>query len=167
VKCNCMNFKFRELTAADYHILREMFYLSIFIPEDEDPYPLSVIDLPELSIYINGFGRGGDFGFVCENDGKPVGAIWGRVFDESSKGFGFIDDKTPELGMAVLPEYRNREIGNKLLQLFLNEAKRREYRAVSLSVDKRNPAQHLYDRAGFAVVKENDVDFLMIIYLEV
>lgn len=151
----------------DYPILREMFYLSLFVPDGEDPYPESVIDLPELSIYLNGFGKEGDFGFVCENNDQPVGAIWGRVFDESGKGFGFIDDKTPELGMAVLPEYRNKGIGNKLLQLFLNEAKRRGYRAVSLSVDKRNPAKRLYDRAGFTVVRDNNVDYIMIIYLEV
>ncbi len=156
-----MDFKFRELTAVDYPILREMFYLSLFVPEEEDPYPISVIDLPELSIYISGFGRDGDFGFVCENDGKPVGAIWGRVFDGNNKGFGFIDDKTPELGMAVIPEYRNRGIGKELLSRFLNEAKRRGYRAISLSVDKSNPAKHLYVRAGFEIYRENEGDYIM------
>jgi len=156
-----MDFKFRELTAVDYQILREMFYLSLFVPEGKDLYPKSVMDLPELSIYISGFGKDGDFGFVCEYDGKPVGAIWGRVFDEENKGFGFIDDETPELGMAVIPEYRNRGIGKELLSRFLNEAKRRGYRTVSLSVDKRNPAKHVYERAGFEIYRENEGDYVM------
>jgi ribosomal protein S18 acetylase RimI-like enzyme len=157
-----MEITYRILSASDYPILREMFYLSIFVPEGQPAYPESIIDLPGLSIYIEGFGRERDFGFVCEHDGKPVGAIWGRVFKSDKKGFGYIDEKTPELGMAVLPEYRNKGIGTDLLTRFLKEAKQRGCRSVSLSVDKRNPAKRLYERAGFTVFRENEVDFIMI-----
>jgi len=106
-----MELKYRYLSVSDYPILREMFYLSIFVPEGEPSYPESIIDLPALSIYIEGFGKEGDFGFVCEDDSEPVGAIWGRVFKSEKKGFGYIDDSTPELGMAVLPEYRKKGVG--------------------------------------------------------
>ncbi len=157
-----MELTYRYLSASDYPILRELFYLSIFVPEGEPPYPESIIDLPALSIYIEGFGKEGDFGFVCDDDGKPVGTIWGRVFKSENKGFGYIDDRTPELGMAVLPKYRNKGVGTNLLTRFLEEAKRRGHRTVSLSVDKRNPAKRLYERAGFKVFRENEVDFIMI-----
>jgi len=156
-----MNLQYRKLIADDYTALREMFYLSLFIPEGEEPYPGSVIDLPDLSKYIEEYGREGDFGFLCEDQNKVIGAIWGRLFSEENKGFGFIDENIPELGMAVIPEYRNKGIGHQLLSLFLEEAKQRGYRAVSLSVDKRNRARKLYFRAGFEVVKKSDVDYIM------
>ncbi len=156
-----MKLHFRNLIADDYPILREMFYLSLFVRGGEDPYPKSVIDLPELAKYINGFGREGDFGFLCHENTKAIGAIWGRIFDEQNKGYGFVDEHTPELGMAVIPEYRNRGIGQQLLALFLQEAKQRGHRAVSLSVDKRNRAKNLYKRAGFEIVKETEVDYVM------
>ena len=156
-----MKLHFRNLTVGDYPVLREMFYLSLFVPDGEEPHPETVIDLPELAKYIDGIGREGDFGFLCLDDTIAIGAIWGRIFDEHNRGYGFVDEQTPELGMAVIPEYRNRGIGQRLLTLFLQDAKERGHRAVSLSVDKRNRAKNLYNRAGFVIVKETEVDYVM------
>lgn len=63
----------------------------------------------------------------------------------------------------TLADYRNKGIGRKLLTRFLDAATQRGYRAISLSVDKRNRAKHLYERADFKVFKEIDVDYVMVI----
>jgi ribosomal protein S18 acetylase RimI-like enzyme len=68
-----------------------------------------------------------------------------------ARGYGYVDDDTPELSMAVLPDYRGLGIGRRLLAELLDEAAHR-YRAVSLSVATDNPARRLYERHGFVVL---------------
>lgn len=81
----------------------------------------------------------------------PVGAAWLRLFKSSNKGFGYVNDETPELTIAVLPDYRSQGIGSQLLtQLF--ETAQLCYSAVSLSVSPDNPALRLYRRFGFEVM---------------
>jgi ribosomal protein S18 acetylase RimI-like enzyme len=58
---------------------------------------------------------------------------------------------TPELSIAVRPEYRGCGVGTRLLEQLLVAADR-EYDAVSLSVSDGNPAVSLYRRAGFMCV---------------
>jgi ribosomal protein S18 acetylase RimI-like enzyme len=80
---------------------------------------------------------------VQEN--KIVGAAWTRVIP----AFGHIDDETPELAISVLPEYRNKGIGTKLLKGLFERLAEQGYRQTSLSVQKENPAFHLYQRMGY------------------
>ncbi|MEW6210204.1 MAG: N-acetyltransferase, partial [Acidobacteriota bacterium] len=67
-----------------------------------------------------------------------------------NKGCGYVDDATPELSIAVAPEYRRRGVGTQLLILLLSKA-RGQYRAVSLSVLSDDPAVRWYQRLGFEV----------------
>jgi ribosomal protein S18 acetylase RimI-like enzyme len=55
----------------------------------------------------------------------------------------------PELSIGVAAEARGRGVGSALLDALLTLARERGYRAVSLSVDRRNPARRLYERKGF------------------
>jgi ribosomal protein S18 acetylase RimI-like enzyme len=71
------------------------------------------------------------------------------------RGFAYVDDETPELAVAVLPEYRGKGIGTALLMRHL-EAAAGLYRALSLSVSPRNPAKRLYERLGFEIVATGD-----------
>lgn len=94
-------------------------------------------------------------GFVALDvgGGEPVGAAWLRLLKGDERGYGYVDDETPELGMAVLPEHRGRGIGSALLRRLLESAAA-AYRSVCLSVSADNPAVRLYERAGFERVCE-------------
>ncbi|NJK64878.1 MAG: GNAT family N-acetyltransferase, partial [Synechococcaceae cyanobacterium SM2_3_1] len=81
---------------------------------------------------------------------QPVGAVWLRLMVGENKGYGYIDDNTPELYIAILPEYRGQGIGTQLLShLFNSEC---WSPSISLSVSVGNSAVRLYERFGFTVV---------------
>jgi ribosomal protein S18 acetylase RimI-like enzyme len=112
--------------------------------------------------YAAGWGRKHDAGIIAWDGKKPIGAAWIRSWANiEPKGFGHIDDQIPELTMAVLPDFRNRGIGTRLLET-LFDIIRDEFPAVSLSVQITNPAKRLYDRFGFQVYKHSSDDCVMI-----
>jgi ribosomal protein S18 acetylase RimI-like enzyme len=157
------NFSIRHLTPSDQHFLREMLYLSLFVPEGGEAFPREVLGRPEVARYIEGWGRGGDLGFVAvdSGSGEPVGAAWLRLLAGAEKGYGYVDDETPELGMAVLPDYRGRGIGSELLHRLLESAGA-SYRKVCLSVSADNPVLRLYERAGFERAGEDGSSVTMV-----
>ena len=72
-----------------------------------------------------------------------------------------IDDTTPSLSISLLKEYRNLGIGTELMKQILLTLKEREYKQVSLSVQKINYAVGMYKKVGFEVVRENEEDYVM------
>lgn len=104
--------------------------------------------------YVDGFGRHGDAGVVAEDEtGRGVGAAWYRCFSADEPGFGFLDEEIPELSIAATPECRGRGVGTALLEALVDAAKRDGQPALSLSVERDNPALRLYERAGFRQVQ--------------
>ncbi len=156
-----MSVIYRQASINDYHFLREMLYEALFVPEGEKPFPKSILDLPEISKYIENWASPGDFGIIARDGEVPVGAVWGRLFKSTNKGYGYIDDKTPELTMAVKNNYRNRGIGAELMRRFLILAKEKGHKAVSLSVDKRNRAANFYLGMGFKIINEAETAYTM------
>jgi len=144
----------RRLSPADQRFLWEMLYESLHVPKDGTPFPRDVIDRPELAKYVRGWGRAGDMGLVAVDagGGGPIGAAWLRLLAGDERGYGYVDDETPELGMAVLHAYRGRGVGSELLGRLLESAAT-VYRSVCLSVSADNPAVRLYERAGFEQVR--------------
>jgi GNAT superfamily N-acetyltransferase len=110
-------------------------------------------DVPASS-YVEGWGRPGDRGLILLDEGFPVGAAWYRLFTAAQPGYGFLDEQTPELTIAVVPSRRGRGFGAELLSALLEQARADGHQAISLSVEKDNPALKLYERFGFAPVKE-------------
>lgn len=53
-------------------------------------------------------------------------------------------------------------IGTELMKQILLTLKEREYKQVSLSVQKINYAVSMYKKVGFEVVCENEEDYVMI-----
>jgi ribosomal protein S18 acetylase RimI-like enzyme len=139
----------RKAVQKDVDFLWEMLYLSLFTAEGQEPFNRDIIKEPSISKYVDGWGRDGDVGFIALIDGKPVGSVIARLFCEDNKGYGFIDSETPELGMALIPEYRGKGIGTELLKSMLKELRCKGIVAISLSVDLNNPAIRLYERFGF------------------
>jgi ribosomal protein S18 acetylase RimI-like enzyme len=143
----------RALTAGDQPFLWEMLYQALYVPTGQPAPPRTIINQPELARYVEGWGREGDRGFLVydAHTEQPVGAIWLRLLVGDNKGYGYIDDETPELGIAVLPAHRGQGIGTQLLRALLDSPPGQFSLSLSVSVD--NPAVKLYKRFGFVVVR--------------
>jgi GNAT superfamily N-acetyltransferase len=113
---------------------------------NEDP------DLP-VARYVNNWGRPGDAGLVAWENG-PIGAAWYRQFKAREPGFGFVDEQTPELTIAVVPSRRGGGLGGQLMEALLERARKEGYNAISLSAEKGRTG--LYERYGFRPVEEKD-----------
>ena len=150
-----MQFETELAGSQNTAFLREMLYEAIYVPEEKKPLPLSILDNPLISKYIDNWGRKGDFGIIAKKDGTYIGAVWARYFSSGNRGFGFISGSIPELSMALKPEYRNRGLGTEMMKRFLEMCRQRGIKSISLSVDKRNRAFSFYKRTGFIVVSEN------------
>ena len=102
---------------------------------------------------MTGWGREGDSGFIAIDDLQPVGAAWYRLFPRREPGFGFVDERTPELTVAVVPSRRGKGIGHELMEALLAQARREDYDALSLSAPRGATA--LYERYGFRTVGDD------------
>jgi uncharacterized protein len=114
--------------------------------------------------YVAGWGRPDDFAVVARDaeGGREVGAAWYRIFPEDRPGYGFVDEATPEIALAVDPDRRDAGIGGILLRTVMDAARAGGFRAVSLSVHKGNqPALRLYEKSGFAKLRDDGDDWVM------
>jgi ribosomal protein S18 acetylase RimI-like enzyme len=114
--------------------------------------------VPELARYVAGWGRATDVGVVAASsgDGRRVGAAWVRLLLGDEAGYGYVDEVTPELAIAVVPDVVGQGVGTALLERLLADL-RGVFPAVSLSVRADNPARRLYARLGFEDVDDSEV----------
>src|SRR3954451_10365473 len=102
-------------------------------------------DLP-VARYVNNWGRPGDAGLIAWENG-PVGAACYRLFSAAAPGFGFVDERTPELTIAVVPSRRGHGTGKEMLNALLERARADGFDAVSLSAAQEQT--DYYRRFGF------------------
>ncbi|TGB02345.1 GNAT family N-acetyltransferase [Halobacillus salinus] len=146
----------------DESFLRQMLYEAIHIPEDKPPQE-ELLNAPHLRRYNKDWGRSGDFALVAYTDEKPAGAAWYRLFPEDEKGYGFVDERTPEIGIALTSEVRGKGIGKRLLSELIRSASDFGYPALSLSVDPKNErAVQLYQRIGFKRIDNVSGSYTMV-----
>jgi ribosomal protein S18 acetylase RimI-like enzyme len=117
-------------------------------------------DIP-LSRYVDNWGRPGDVAVIAHETGNRVGAAWLRLFRASEPGYGFVDEQTPELSIAVVPSRRRHGLGQELMDALLEAARSAGHNAVSLSVETDSPAVAFYERNGFERVREQDGGLVM------
>ena len=152
----------REIRNDEIDFLADMLYTAIFIPEGHDPLPKDIIKDKSLAKYIDNWGKDKyDIALVAESDQQLVGAIWGRLLPQENKGFGFVDNNTPELSMAVKSEFRNKGTGTELIKAIASAYKKLGVEYLSLSVDKANNASNLYKRLGCEIVEETETSWTM------
>ena len=156
-----MDYKIREIKESEYSVLSDFLYEAIFIPKGIEKPPKSIIEQPELQVYIADFGKADDWCLVAEVKGKIVGAVWVRIMND----YGYIDDETPSLAVSLYEEYRHLGLGTALMREMLQFLKDKGYKQISLSVQKANYALNMYRKVGFEVVKENEEEYIMICQL--
>ena len=154
-----MNYSIRKIREDEYRLLDDFIYEAIFIPEGVEPPPKSIINQPDLQVYIKNFGREkDDICFVAGIEGKVVGAVWVRDMQD----YGHIADGVPSFAISLYKEYRNFGIGTKLMTTMLSEPRSRGYKKTSLAVQKANYAVRMYKKVGFSIVDENDEEYIMV-----
>jgi len=111
--------------------------------------------------YVDDWPRDDDAGVIAEEADRVVGAAWFRRFSQDRPGFGFIDELTPEVSVAIAPGWRGKGAGSQLLDALIEIGRERGFEGLSLSVDSRNQAVHLYRRLGFVVDRDEDGSYTM------
>lgn len=80
----------RELEEGDRPFLGEMLYAALDWRQDGELPPIGrVLAHPQAVIFHERWGRPGDTGLVAEEGGRPIGAVWCRLFTESEHGEGW------------------------------------------------------------------------------
>lgn len=153
-----MGYSIRPYVAADIPFLWEMLHQSIFVPEGHLPPSLDLLQEPNIGKYLKNWGKEHDHALVALNENEnPIGAVWIRLLSSELAGYGFVNEDTPELGMAIKFQYRGQEVGKNLLSNMFDLARSNGYSAISLSVDPLNKkALQLYEKSGFVKVYEDD-----------
>lgn len=132
-------------------------------PERRLPPLDMVLSHPELTRYHEGWGRFGDIGVVAESDGVFAGIAFCRLFTAADHGYGYVDDATPELAVAVEEGWRGRGVGTMVLKGLAGEVRRVGFGALSLSVDPANPARRLYEWLGYREVSVDEQGVRMLL----
>ena len=154
--------KIRKIEKNEVGFLGSMLYEAIFVPHGKPAPPKDIIRKQSLSKYIDNWYKDQyDIALVAEVKNQLIGAIWGRLFDNENKGYGFIDNHTPELVMAIRSEFRNKGIGTNLLTSLFSEYQKIGVDQLSLSVDKANGAIRLYEKMDFKIVEEQGTSWTM------
>ena len=148
----------RKLYTEEIDLLKDFLYEAIFIPEGIKPPARDIVKRPGLRIYYDDFGSGpADHCLVAETDGHVVGAVWTRIMND----YGHVDAETPSFAISLLPEYRGKGIGTRLLREMLSLLKKQGFRQASLAVQKANYAVRMYKNAGFETIDENAEEYIM------
>jgi ribosomal protein S18 acetylase RimI-like enzyme len=147
----------RKAGPHDVRFLRDMLHHAFYRRE-------GALEAQEQPVYryVAGWGRPGDAGVIALDDGFPVGAAWYRLFRADGRGYGFVDEQTPELAVAVVPSRRGRGFGEELLTALMERAREEGHRALSLAVERDNPAMRLYERFGFREVRSEGEAAVMV-----
>jgi len=142
-----MDYVIRQLTTQDEPILWEMLYYGLSSAEKKEPPSRDVVRRPEIARYVEGWGRGGDTGFVAHDKKNRVllGAAWLRRPTDKS-------DASPELALAVKPEHRRHGVGTALLTQLVRANP--DHSTISVSFVAGKPVLRLYERFGFKVVEQ-------------
>jgi ribosomal protein S18 acetylase RimI-like enzyme len=140
-----MNATLYFLRSSEQKILTDMLHYAMRLDEVNE----SLSDIPKLAIYSEFYGfTSKDLGLYALVDNQLCGAVWIRRLNADHGSNGYIDDNTPILNIAVLPEFRGKGIGSQMMeQLFIEAGEL--YGQISVSVVYDSPAIRFYERHGF------------------
>lgn len=147
-----MNYTIRPATSQDDDILWQMLYEAAHMAEAGETMAVAKTNL-SLAKYVTNWGLPHDMGFIAqvEETQQAVGAAWIRLFQGEARGYGYVNDETPELAVGILEGHRGQGVGTLLMNALLAQT-RKKYPGISLSVRAENPAVRLYERFGFKLI---------------
>ncbi|HEX2053940.1 MAG TPA: GNAT family N-acetyltransferase [Actinomycetota bacterium] len=150
----------RFATPEDLPFLKWMLYEASYpegVVQERPPFEKGLSD-PTVWVYLDGWMRKGDAGLILTSQaGGPQGAAWYRLFTADAPGYGFIDEQTPELAIALVYYFRGTGLGTQLLQALMSLARKQGHKQISLHVDHGNTAaQALYEKCGFREAGKTD-----------
>jgi ribosomal protein S18 acetylase RimI-like enzyme len=152
----------REGTSLDLPLLEEMLFEAFFWASAVARPPMVEFRRRlEFSTLLAAWGRPGDLALIAQEGGDAAGAVWFRLWTSDLHSYGFVDEATPELGLAVVRRFRGRGIARSLLRAAIQSATQCVYPALSLSVAPDNPARRLYESEGFVKVGETGTSWTM------
>jgi ribosomal protein S18 acetylase RimI-like enzyme len=149
----------REATQADEPFLWAMIFEAAHMAEEGHTSVQAAKDRPDLARYVQDWGAQGDIGVIAfePEHNQPIGAAWARLLTGDNKGYGYIDDVTPELAIGIAPSHRGRGVGTALLARLL-EIAQAVYPAMSLNTRATNaPAVRLYEQMKFQKVEGSEM----------
>lgn len=152
----------RPGTARDLPLLEAMLGEAFLWNVSDRPTLAELRLRPEFALLFAGWGREGDEALIAECAGVGAGAIWFRLWSAAQHSYGFVNERTPELGLGVAQPFRRQGIARALLRAAIELAARRGYPALSLSVAPENPARRLYESEGFAKVGEEGTSWTLL-----
>jgi ribosomal protein S18 acetylase RimI-like enzyme len=156
----------RAVTRADVQFLAKMLALAAaWRPGTVPPSPDELLANGHYAVYVEDWGRDGDFGVLSAVSGLKTGAAWARAFSPERHGYGYVDASIPEVSIAVVSEARGQGHGRALLDALIVLAKKRGVPALSLSVETDNPAVEFYRWFGFEQVATSGNAFTMLVDL--
>lgn len=74
-----MNDAIRELNPSELDLVKEFTYEAIFQRDEQNPIGRDVLEVPEVKVFYENFGKKTDACLVAEVEGKIVGAVWTRI----------------------------------------------------------------------------------------
>jgi GNAT superfamily N-acetyltransferase len=136
----------------DEPVLRAALYEAVGWRETPSRPPIEeVLSQPAVVVYLEGWGRAGDLGFVAEDaSGHRGGAAWYRLFALDRHGYGFVSQRVPEVSIGLERSWRGLGLGRRLLEHLHAAAIGDSIPRLSLAVNASNlRAVRLYEHLGY------------------
>ena len=146
-----MSHTIRKLEPSDQAILWEILYEALWDAPTDPRRPRSVLSNPLIAAYVENWGsQTSDLGFLAVSpDGSIMGAVWSRLLLPPLQGGAFYDEMTPQLGIAVFPDFQGQGVGDALFTQHLT-AVTEHFPRIALGVHPENHrAIQLYRKFGF------------------
>lgn len=115
-----------------------------------------VLSNPDLARYIENFGRAGDCAVVAQNNEQIIGIAWARLWAPDDHGFGWVDEQTPEMAIAVEADFWDQGVGARLIEALQSALRAKNATQMSLNVRANSPAVRLYQRLGFEKIAASE-----------
>jgi GNAT superfamily N-acetyltransferase len=160
-----VSFSIRPAAADDAPFLTDMLVEAVNWRPGRTFSRQRVMSDPAVAHYVTGWPRDGDDGVIAEAAGAPIGAAWLRLLPADDPGYGFVAVDVPELSIAVVAGWRGRGVGRALLRAAVARARTLGTTRISLSVERDNPAQALYQAEGFQTVRADHNAATMVLSL--
>lgn len=147
--------EFRPLVPADQPRIWHWLHVALWDPPPAGLRPPEILQHPHVRIYAEDWGRPGDVGVVAQVDGVDAGACWSRLLPKDV-GLAYVDEHTPQLGIALDAPFQHRGFGAPLMRAALAAAREQGYKQVALTVHPENPAIRVYERCGFRTIGQRN-----------